>query len=326
MKFSSDVKDRICGVLTGMAAGDALGAGYEFDSPMPANQPVAMIGGGLGDFAPGEWTDDTSMAIVIARALANSEGQLDTGASDYMVRQWAIWAKDAPDVGTQTRAVLRAAEQTARVDKRDAPNTADAVAAATAIHRQTGRSGGNGSLMRTAPIALAYLDRTPDDTYQAAVKISKLTHFDDEAAEACALWTLAVRHALLTAELNIRVGLPLLDPERALVWERRIQQAEEKRPRDFSHNGWVVEAFQGAWSSIMVSKAADGGSAERLVASVEAAVHGGVDTDTVAAIAGSLVGAACGLRAIPAQWLEILHGWPGMNAQNLVELSLELVD
>ncbi|HJX78452.1 ADP-ribosylglycohydrolase family protein [Glutamicibacter sp.] len=320
------MRDRICGVLTGMAAGDALGAGYEFGSPMPADCPVAMIGGGLGDFAPGEWTDDTSMAIVIARALANSEGLLDTDASDYMVHQWAIWAKDAPDVGTQTRAVLSAAEQTAQVNKRDAPNTEDAVSAATAIHRQTGRSGGNGSLMRTAPIALAYLDRTPEETYQAAVKISKLTHFDDEAAEACALWTLAVRHAVLTAELDIRVGLAFLDPERAVVWERRIQQAEEKHPREFSHNGWVVEAFQGAWSSITVSKVADVGSAERLVASVEAAVRGGVDTDTVAAIAGSLVGAACGLRAIPAQWLEILHGWPGMNAQNLVELSLELVD
>ncbi|MGO2611266.1 MAG: ADP-ribosylglycohydrolase family protein, partial [Glutamicibacter ardleyensis] len=99
MKLSSDMKDRICGVLTGMAAGDALGAGYEFGPPMPADKPVAMIGGGLGDFAPGEWTDDTSMAIVIARALANSGGQLDAGASDYMVRQWAIWVKDAPDVG-----------------------------------------------------------------------------------------------------------------------------------------------------------------------------------------------------------------------------------
>lgn len=309
-----------------MAAGDALGAGYEFNAPMPPGAPVSMIGGGLGDFAPGEWTDDTSMAIVIARALVNSAGKLDIAASDYMVRQWAIWAQDAPDVGSQTRAVLAAAEHAARKDKRDEPNTEDAIKAATDIHQQTGRSGGNGSLMRTAPIALAYLESTPEATYQAATAISKLTHFDEEAAEACGLWTLGVRHAVLTGELNIRIGLPLLKPERALVWEQRIQQAEEKQPRDFSHNGWVVEAFQGAWSSIVNSKVADGGSASHLVATLEAAVRGGVDTDTVAAIAGSLVGAVYGIGAIPEQWLKMLHGWPGLDAKDLVDLAIKLAD
>ena len=52
--------------MTGMAAGDALGAGYEFNAPLPDSAQVGMIGGGLGNFAPGEWTDDTSMAIVVA--------------------------------------------------------------------------------------------------------------------------------------------------------------------------------------------------------------------------------------------------------------------
>ncbi|WP_404290059.1 ADP-ribosylglycohydrolase family protein [Glutamicibacter arilaitensis] len=304
----------------GMAAGDALGAGYEFNAPMPLDAPVAMIGGGLGDFAPGEWTDDTSMAIVIAEALINSERNLNSDASDYMVRQWAIWAQTAPDVGNQTRAVLGTAEEIARESNRHEPSAEDAIKAAEAVHRRTGRSGGNGSLMRTAPVALAYLDRMPTETYQAAVSISRLTHFDEEAAEACGLWTIAVRHAVLTGELDIRVGLPLLEPERASVWDQRIQQAEDKRPRDFSHNGWVVEAFQGAWSSI----AATGENSTHLVASLEAAVRGGVDTDTVAAIAGSLAGAAYGMQAVPELWLDKLHGWPGLDAQNLVELSLKL--
>ena len=54
--------DRACGVLIAAAAGDALGAGYEF-AHVPADLVPTMIGGGLGDFAPGEWTDDTSQAL-----------------------------------------------------------------------------------------------------------------------------------------------------------------------------------------------------------------------------------------------------------------------
>jgi ADP-ribosylglycohydrolase len=53
------------GALVGLPAGDALGAGYEFDAPPPANT-ARMIGGGLGNWAPGEWTDDTQMAYCIA--------------------------------------------------------------------------------------------------------------------------------------------------------------------------------------------------------------------------------------------------------------------
>ena len=324
MEFSSGMKSRICGALVGMAAGDALGAGYEFDAPMPQDAPVAMIGGGLGDFAPGEWTDDTSMAIVIARALVNFQRTLNSDAADYMVRQWAIWAQSAPDVGSQTRAVLGEAEKSARESNRHEPSAEDALKAAESVHLRTGRSAGNGSLMRTAPVALAYLERTPAEAYQAATAISRLTHFDEEAAEACGLWTLAVRHAVLTGELDIRIGLQLLEPARAVVWEQRIQQAEDKRPRDFSHNGWVVEAFQGAWSSIAVSTDTVGEKSTHLVASLEAAVRGGADTDTVAAIAGSLVGAAYGLPAIPEDWLDKLHGWPGLDAKSLVDLSLKL--
>jgi len=57
--LTSAQRDRAAGVLLATAAGDALGAGYEFNAPMPADRPVGMIGGGLGPFAPGEWTDDT---------------------------------------------------------------------------------------------------------------------------------------------------------------------------------------------------------------------------------------------------------------------------
>lgn len=322
MAYPLQAQDRIRGVLAGMASGDALGAGYEFNAPMPESAEISMIGGGLGNFAPGEWTDDTSMAIVIARGLLGSGGRFDAAASDYMIREWAKWAAQAPDVGNQTRAVLSHAQRVASEEGRTQPNTADALSGSEELHRRTGRSGGNGSLMRTAPVALAYLSEPPAAAFHAAVEISKLTHFDDEAAEACGLWTVAIQHAVLTGELEIRAGLPLLNPERAMTWEQRIEQAENRQPREFSRNGWVVEAFQGAWSAITNAK--ETSKEHHLVSALEAAVRGGVDTDTVAAIAGSLLGAARGYSSIPLPWMEIVHGWPGLRIQHLLDISTEL--
>jgi ADP-ribosylglycohydrolase len=69
MKLKSLQNDRAAGVLVALAAGDALGAGYEFGAPLPDGAEVTMKGGGPFGFAPAEWTDDTSMAIPIAQAL-----------------------------------------------------------------------------------------------------------------------------------------------------------------------------------------------------------------------------------------------------------------
>ncbi|NUL46472.1 ADP-ribosylglycohydrolase family protein [Cellulosimicrobium funkei] len=327
MHFTDIQNARIAGVLTGLAAGDALGAGYEFNPPMATSEPVSMIGGGLGDFAPGEWTDDTSMAVVIARALVASGGEVTETSCGEMVREWATWAQTAPDVGSQTRAVLRCAQRRGFDAGQETPGAADALAAAKAVHERTGRSGGNGSLMRTAPVALAFLDRTPAEAYAAAEQISALTHVDPEAGEACGLWTVAIHHAVLTGKLNVRVGLPLLPADRARVWEERLRVAEAGNPRDFRNNGWVVEALQGSWSAIAGTRGDGDGSTDgptRLRAALEGAVRGGADTDTVAAIAGSLLGAAYGVPAIPNHWFRMLHGWPGLRARDLIGLGAVL--
>ena len=60
--------DRACGAVLGAAAGDALGAGYEFGCATVGPDGPQMIGGGLGNFAPGEWTDDTTMAWAVLDA------------------------------------------------------------------------------------------------------------------------------------------------------------------------------------------------------------------------------------------------------------------
>lgn len=110
-RLSTAQLDRAVGVLLATAAGDALGAGYEFGPPLPESTPVTMIGGGTFGWAPGEWTDDTSMALVIAQAAATGTDLRGQPAQDKIAAGWAQWAQTAPDVGIQTRAVLAAAQR-----------------------------------------------------------------------------------------------------------------------------------------------------------------------------------------------------------------------
>jgi len=312
--------DRAAGVLLATACGDALGAGYEFGPPLPASTSVGMVGGGPFGWAPGEWTDDTSMAVPIAQVAATGADLRSPEALDRIAVQWAGWARTSKDVGAQTRAVLRDAGST--------PTGAALTAAATAHHRAAGRSAGNGALMRTAPIALAYL-HDPAGLDEAARQVAALTHHDPEAGEACALWCQAIRRAVLHGTLDgLREAVDALPADRAAVWRARLDEAESHPPAHFANNGWIVAALQAAWSAIMrtpipeLDPAAGSFPAQHLQHALEAAVRAGNDTDTVAAIAGGLLGARWGASAVPLAWQRRLHGWPGLRARDLIRLGL----
>lgn len=310
--------DRIEGVPVATAAGDALGAPYEFGPARGPELDVAMVGGGIWE--PGEWTDDTSMAIAIAEVAATCADLRAPDAQDVVVARWHEWSLRAKDLGIQTRSVLTAAPQAGGV------TAVRAREAATRLHERTGRTAGNGSLMRTAPVALAYFD-DEDAMVEAARALSELTHFDPDAGDACVLWCCAIRHAVLTAQLDVRIGLRHIDWSRRKVWQERLDAAEAGRPSSFAHNGWVVAALQAAWSAISttpvpVDDPASGVfRADHLRLALDAAVRAGHDTDTVAAIAGGLLGAAYGASAVPLRWRAVLHGWPGMTARGLVDLA-----
>lgn len=320
LRLTGAQADRAAGVLLATACGDALGAGYEFGPPLPADSAVGMVGGGGFGWAPGEWTDDTSMAIAIAEVAATGADLRTPAALDAIAARWAGWAREAKDVGVQTRAVLSAAGPK--------PNGAALADAAALHHARTGRSGGNGSLMRTAPVALAYL-HDPDGLIEAAHAVSALTHFDPEAGEACALWCLAIRHAVLNGTFDgLRAALDTLPADRAAVWAARLDEAKTHPPAHFTRNGWVVQALQAAWSAISHTPVPDdnpaGGvfAAQHLQYALESAVRGGNDTDTIAAIAGGLLGARWGVSAVPAAWRRIVHGWPGLRGRDLIRLGL----
>lgn len=312
-------QDRAAGVLLGTACGDALGAGYEFGPPLADEVGIGMVGGGPIGWAPGEWTDDTSMALAIAEITATGADLRSRSAQDALAARWAGWAREAPDVGIQTRAVFSAAGAN--------PSAVDLAQAAVVVHERRGFSGGNGSLMRTAPLALAHL-HDPEGLSDAVRTVSALTHRDPEAGEACLLWCLAIRHAVLQGTFaGLGLALERLPSDRATVWAQRIAEAEAHPPAYFTNNGWVVHALQAAWSAISRTAIPDEDPAngafpaQHLRLALESAVRGGHDTDTVAAIAGGLLGAVWGASAVPLSWLRVVHGWPGYRARDLVRLG-----
>ncbi|RVW06016.1 ADP-ribosylglycohydrolase family protein [Rhodococcus spongiicola] len=309
MGLPDERTDRAAGVLLATATGDALGAGYEFTAP-GSDAVIDMIGGGLGSFAPGEWTDDTSMAVAIAEVAATG-ADISTGPGlDAVAAQFVRWYESGPaDIGVQTSAVL---------SKRPA-SAEEMRSIAAAI---PGLKGGNGSLMRTAPVALAYLGDA-DGCLRAARAISLLTHDDERAVEACEMWTYAIRHAVLYGTFDgVREYVAGASTGARDYWTPLLDRAERGTPADFPNNGWVVDALLTAWWAITTT---DATGPEHLQRALEQAVRAGHDTDTTAAIAGGLLGARWGASVIPARWTRMLHGWPGYRAVDLERLAVRTV-
>lgn len=316
MELTAPQWDRACGTILGAAVGDSLGAGYEFGSAPLGPEGPAMIGGGLGNFAPGEWTDDTSMTTAILRVAASRTDLRTVEALDEIARWFSAWyAGDPADIGIQTQAVLASVSLE--------PTGAELTAAAKAYSQRVPHSAGNGSLMRTAPVALAHLD-DPVALVEAAYAVSALTHVDPLAQEACAIWCLMIRTGVLEGDFVVP-DLSWLNAQSRSFWEEKLAECAEGAPSRFSPNGFVVTALQAAWASILAGASTGLEQREAFVESLHTAIAIGDDTDTVASIAGALLGARWGMSAIPAGWLEIVHGYPGWVAADLERLALQAV-
>lgn len=312
LKLNAAQLDRAVGVLVASAAGDALGAGYEFGPTDPTLVPE-MIGGGLGNFEPGQWTDDTDMAMAIAEVAKTGIDLRSEEGLTQVARNFIRWFETNPaDVGIQTSRVLRKAGAN--------PTGAEMIAASEEVHVLAGRSAGNGSLMRTGPVAIAYL-HDPDELVEAAMAVSSLTHYQDYAQEACAVWCLAIRHAVITGEIPTFDDIAQFAPN-ADYWRGVFEEAENKDPNTFVENGWSVGALQAAWSAIKHTPIpSEPFPSLHLVDSLTTAIRIGHDTDTVAAIAGQLLGAIWGASAVPARWRRVLNGWPGLNSLDLERIA-----
>lgn len=307
--------DRAAAVVLASAAGDALGAGYEFGPPLGADVAVRMVGGGAFGWEPGEWTDDTQMALAVLTALAAGDAD-PLPAVEAGFRAW--FASGPADVGGQTAAVLRSPDPYADVARRAADAEPERA--------------GNGSLMRTGPVALAH-PGDPAAIAALAREVSALTHATDDCVDACVLWSVAIDHTLHHAPVGpgafdwasgLRAALTFLPEERQLRWRQRIEEAADGVPLEFPRNGWVVHAFQAALAAICSTPVPPGPWAGgHLVEALELAVRAGGDTDTVAAIAGSLLGARWGATAVPLRWRRLVHGRRTYSAPLLEATDLE---
>jgi ADP-ribosyl-[dinitrogen reductase] hydrolase len=294
--------DRAAGVLVAAAAGDALGAGYEFGSPCPANE-VQMLRGALTGRAAGSWTDDTDMAMAIARVAGTGARLEDHAGRAAVATGFAEWyASHPPDIGNQTRAVLSAASSGVAM--------AGAMEAAAAAYQERHRdAAGNGSLMRTGPVALTAIG-DDERLLASASAISALTHPHLWARQACQLWCVAIDRAIREGRLDgLTDGLALIEPKGYGYWHDAVAQAETIPIETLRRtNGFVVAALQSAWRAIVSTDDLKGPA--HLEAALQAAVAIGGDTDTVAAIAGALLGARYGASAVPFAWRRHLGGWP----------------
>jgi ADP-ribosylglycohydrolase len=146
-----------------------------------------------------------------------------------------------------------------------------------------------------------------------------------DCREACIIWSKAIRHAILFENFDgIQLAINELPVFRQGFWNDLFDEADAAADASvFTNNGWVIHAIQAAYKAIM-STATE--TPEHLVLGIEAAVRVGNDTDTVAAIAGALLGARWGYSAIPEQWLDTIFGWPGYKAPDLVALADQITE
>lgn len=301
--------DRACGVLLGLACGDALGVPYEFDlRRLGGGESPAMLGGGVGDFAPGEWSDDTSMAVAVAEGLRTGH-DLPTRLDAIAQRLLDWYRTSPPDVGIQTRGVLGGLDA-------DLPHLGAAMSARAVAYAETHpHAAGNGALMRTAPVALAHLDDR-DACAETARAVAALTHLDPDVADSCVLWTEAVRRAVTGHGIDVAAGLDLVtDPDR---WRSLLDEAATGELARFTPNGWTVRTLQVAYGAILRS-------GHQLEDALTLAIEVGDDTDTVAAVAGALLGAHHGASTLRQEWVTAIHGWPGYAATELHDLALGLI-
>ncbi|MGH9109193.1 MAG: ADP-ribosylglycohydrolase family protein, partial [Acidimicrobiales bacterium] len=242
--------------------------------------------------------DDTDMSVCVAQAAAKGLA-LDSPEGLRAVAEGFLgwYADKPPDIGNQTRAVLSATTDPDRLAE-----------AAAAYQKANADAAGNGSLMRTGPVALAHLG-DDEGLARAARAVSSLTHPHHLAGDACVLWCVAIDRAVREGRLDgIWEGLSLLPPERRGFWEETITTAETAPIESLRTMGYVVTSLQAAHRAITSTAHIEG--AARLEAALRQAVGIGGDTDTVAAITGALIGARYGASAVPFPWRRHLGGWP----------------
>lgn len=292
--------DRVWGGIFGLACGDALGVALEFEEPEDARKADPLrdfVGGGPFGFEPGEWSDDTAMTLGVAEGLGRSPHDPGEAIGDAFLR----WYHGGPkDIGGTVRVALRAYDA-----------IRDWQQASAEVRRVLGdKTAGNGSLMRTLPVALVYGDR--EEIVRKAKLISDWTHPHPLARWSCILYCLLVRdlyegvtkeeawnRLVKRSEDGDELFGNIEEHEVPELLKEAIKEVPTLPYEEVPSGGYVLETFQAAlWAWY---------HKEGLEEAIVTAANMGGDADTVAAVTGGLVGVAYGYDSIPSRWLERLR-------------------
>ena len=288
------VLSRAQGCILGQLAGDALGGLVESQhaDALRRNFPngVRLLeDGGCWNTLGGQPTDDSEMALILARSIAN-HGSYDPEAA---ARSYAWWYQSKPyDIGDTTRIAISAAAAALRSGRSAAEASRNAA-------RKSSQA--NGALMRVSPLGILGSGAAEGCAEEWAQRDALLTHPHPVCQHASRVFAETLAFAIRTGsnaehiqqfalEVARRAGSPqsILD---ALI------NAASKPPDDyFTNMGWVLIALQNAFWQLL--------HAETLEEGIVSTVMSGGDTDTNAAIAGALLGAVHGRKGIPLKWLD----------------------
>ncbi len=289
--------DRMRGTLIGLAVGDALGAAVEFQPPGSFVPVSGYRAGGPHGLKPGEWTDDTSMALALADSIAKVGWDLNDQARRYV----AWWRSGAYavngrcfDIGLTTRAALSRFEV-----KGDARTSGDSAEWAS----------GNGSIMRLAPVPIRFADliaERPEELARLAAESSLPTHASPQCLSACRYFAIVLaglicgvaRDKVLSPSWAPLERLRAAEPLHPLIEVVVAGSFRRRRPPEIKGSGYVVNSLEAAlWAFY---------DAASFREAVLRAVNLGDDADTTGAVCGQLAGAYWGVNGIPDLWMQDL--------------------
>lgn len=284
-------ENRYVGALVGLAVGDALGAAIEGEAPGDFAPVEGMRGGGPWRLEPGQWTDDTSMALCLAASIVERRG---FDAKDQMNR-YVRWRDEGYmsskgscfDIGHTVAESLHRYEATGEPYAGPTDN----------------RTAGNGSLMRLAPVPM-YLVHDARRAKELAGAMSKTTHGAAEAVDCCRYMA-----GLMVGALRVDSKERLLSDLYSPVYNYWLLQHFALTPRvdaiargvyktknaaELPASGYVIDTMEAAlWAFHRTDSFREG---------VLSAVNLGRDADTTGAVYGQLAGAYYGVEGIPAEW------------------------
>jgi len=298
---------RARGCLLGLAIGDALGAAVEFKRPGTFDPVTGFRAGGPHGLAPGEWTDDTSMALALADSIASVGWDLRDQATRYV-----RWMRKGDysvtgrcfDIGCTTGTALVEFERSGN------PLTCGDV---------IDRSSGNGSIMRLAPVPIRYHSLLSEDIRQLAelaAESSLVTHASPKCLSACRYLGLVLA-GLITGTDKEEVLSPSWPMLQELCDHSRLHPDIEevaggsfrtRQPPQIKGSGYVVRSLEAAlWAFHHTSD---------FESAVLAAVNLGDDADSTGAVCGQLAGACYGDEGISAELLS------GLVKREMIEVAV----